>query len=115
VAIVGISGSLIQGGNTDRLVQSLLGQSGREYRFVNLSTLDFLPCRGFIHLCAKSNICPLEDGLRPCFEPILEADALNLALHVTSDKFKRWADCPRTVAEVERYAQVLAEVTGALS
>jgi hypothetical protein len=67
------------------------------------------------YLCAKSNAYPLEDGLRSYFESILEADALSLALPVTSDKFKRWADCPRTVAEVERYAQVLAKVTGALS
>jgi len=28
---------------------------------------------------------------------------------VTPDKFTRWEDCPRTVAEVERYAQVLGE------
>jgi hypothetical protein len=28
---------------------------------------------------------------------------------VTPDKFKRWEDCPRTVAEVERYALVLGE------
>jgi hypothetical protein len=27
---------------------------------------------------------------------------------VTSDKFKHWEDCPRTVTEVERYAHVLA-------
>jgi len=219
MSIVGISGSPIQGGNTDRLVQSLLEQSGREYRFVNLSTLDFVPCRGCAHLCAKSNICPLEDDLRPYFEPILEADALIMAspvhagtitawtfsflsriwcfhhlknllegkplllvltalfpqsehggirsfedairrwghnmqhlgsifhateippcykcgvgnackvgglwgmvgrdeeklrnFKVTPDKFKRWEDCSRTVATVERYAQMLAEVTGA--
>jgi len=50
VAIVGISGSPIQGGNTDRLVQSLLEQSDREYRFVDLSALDFVPCRGCAHL-----------------------------------------------------------------
>ena len=219
MSIVGISGSPIQGGNTDRLVQSLLEQSGREYRFVNLSTLNFLPCRACAHLCSKSNICPIEDDLRLYLEPILEADALILAspIHggnitawtssflsriwcfhhlknlledkplllvvtalfwrsehhavqrfeedirrlghrmrrlgsifhateippcykcgvgnmckvgglwamvghdaeklrnfkVTPDKFKRWEDCPRTVAEVKRYAQVLAEVTGA--
>lgn len=215
MAIVGISGSPYPGGNTDRLVQSLLERSGREHVFVNLSNLDFVPCRGCAHLCAKTNICPLEDGLRPYFEPILEADALVLgspahadditawmsafisriwcfrhvrrrlegkplmlvmtgrseasehsALHrfeqtvgdwghrmnhvgalfhateippcfscglgkvckigglwdmvdhdeerlrdfeVTPDKFTRWEDCPRTVAEVERYAQVLSE------
>jgi hypothetical protein len=28
---------------------------------------------------------------------------------VTPDKFKRWEDCPRTVAEVRRFAQVLAD------
>ncbi len=219
MAIVGISGSPIQGGNTDRMVQSLLEQSGRKHRFVNLSSLDYVPCRGCAHLCAKSNICPLEDGLRPYFEPILEADALVLAspvhagtitawtfsflsriwcfhhlrnllkgkplllvvtalfqqsehgaihrfeddirrwghnMHhlgsifhttdippcykcgvgnackvgglwgmvgqdkeklrdfkVTPEKFKRWEDCPQTVAEVERYARVLADVTEA--
>ena len=219
MAIVGISGSPIQGGNTDRLVQSLLEQSGCEHTFVNLSSLDFVPCRDCANLCAKSNICPLEDGLRPYFEPILEADALVLAspvhagtitawmfsflsriwcfrhlkllledkplllvmtglfqqgehgaLHrfedsirnwghnmrhlgtifhtteippcykcgvgnccevgglwemvghdkeklrnfeVTPDKFKRWEDCLRTVAEVERYAQVLADLPDA--
>ncbi len=29
---------------------------------------------------------------------------------VTPDKFKRWEDGPRTVAEVKRYAQVLAKL-----
>jgi len=221
MAIVGVSGSPIQGGNTDRLVRSLLEQSGCEHIFVNLSTLDFAPCRGCAHLCAKSNICPLEDGLRPYLEPILEADALVLAspVHagtitawmfgflsriwcfhhlenlledkplllvvtalfqqserggvqrfeeairrwghnmrhlgaifhatdvppcytcgvgtrckvgglwgmvghdeerlrnfvVTPDRFRRWEDCPKTVAEVERYAQVLAELPGGSS
>ncbi len=57
MSIVGISGSPIPGGNTDRLVQSLLEQTGREHQFVNLSTLDFVPCRACAHLCAKSNIC----------------------------------------------------------
>ena len=32
---------------------------------------------------------------------------------ITPDKFKRWEDCPRTVAEVERYANVLAELPDA--
>jgi len=218
MAIVGVSGSPIQGGNTDRLVQSLLEKSGHTSTFINLSSLDFMPCRGCAHLCAKSNICPIDDGLRPYFEPILEADALILAspvhagtmtawmfnflsriwcfhhlknlleykplllvvtalveesgqsavprfeeninrwghhmrhlgsivhiteippcykcgvgnackvgglwymvgqdweklrtFEITPDKFKRWEDCPRTVAEVERYALMLAELGG---
>ena len=219
MAVVGISGSPIQGGNTDRLVEALLEQSGCEHSFVNLSSLDYVPCRGCADLCAKSNICPLEDGLRPYFESIRDADALVLAspvhagtitawmfgflsriwcfhhlknlledkplllvmtglfqqgqysavhrfeesvrswghnmrhlgaifhateippcykcgvgnsckvgglwemvgrdkeklrnFEVTPDRFKRWEVCPRTVAEVERYAQVLAELPDA--
>jgi len=90
MAIVGISGSPIQGGNTDRIVQSLLEQTGREHTFVNLSTLDFCPCRACAHLCAKTNICPLEDDLRPYFEPILEADALVLASPIHSGTITAW-------------------------
>ena len=32
---------------------------------------------------------------------------------VTPDKFKRWEDCRETVARVEHYAQVLAELPDA--
>lgn len=217
MAIIGVSGSPIQGGNTDRIVESLLERSGHEGTFVNLSTLDFAPCRACAHLCARTNICAHKDDLWPYLEPILEAEALILAsplhggtitawmysfisrlwclhhvknllegkplllvvtalfrkneqvgpqrfedaivrrwghgmrhlgtvfhatdippcykcgvgnqckvgglwhmvghdennLHnfkVTPDRFKRWEDCPATVAEVERYAQVLAEI-----
>jgi hypothetical protein len=47
--MVGISGSPFPRGDTDRLVQSLLEQSGRERTFVNLSSLDFAPCRRQTH------------------------------------------------------------------
>ena len=90
MAIVGISGSPIQNGNTDRLVQSLLEQSGHEHTFVNLSKLSFVPCRGCAHLCARSNICPLEDDLRPLFEPILKADALVLASPIHGGAVTAW-------------------------
>ena len=90
MAIVGISGSPFPGGNTDRLVQAVLEQTGREHLFVNLTSLDFVPCRGCAELCAKTNICPLEDGLRPYFEPILEADALVLGSPIHSDMVTAW-------------------------
>ena len=32
---------------------------------------------------------------------------------ITPDKFNRWGDCPKTVAEVERYARALAELPDA--
>ena len=90
MAIVGISASPIQDGNTDRLVQALLEQSGHEHTFVNLSALDFAPCRGCAHLCAKSNICPIEDDLLPYFEPILEADALVLGSPIHAGTVTAW-------------------------
>ena len=90
MAIIGFSGSPIKGGNTDRLVQALLAQSGREQQFVNLSSLDFAACRGCAHLCAKTNICPLEDDLRPWMEPILEAEALIFASPVHAGTVTAW-------------------------
>lgn len=90
MAIIGISGSPIVDGNTDRMVRSLLKQSGRPHSFVNLSTLDYMPCRGCAHLCAKTNICPLEDGLRPYFELIRDAEALVLASPVHAGTITAW-------------------------
>lgn len=217
MAIVGISGSPIIDGNTDRLVQALLEQSGHASEFVNLSTLAFSPCRACAHLCGPRNTCGHRDDLWPWLERVLDADAVVMAsplhggtvtawmysfisrlwcfhhrknlledkpallvvtglfqknkeigperfedvvirrwghrmrhlgtifhatdippcykcgvgnqckvgglwhmvdhdeekLHnfiVTPDKFTRWEDCPRTVAEVKRYAQALAEI-----
>ena len=90
MAILGVSGSPIQGGNTDRLVQSLLEQSGHEHSFVNLSSLDFVPCRGCAHLCARSNTCPLEDDLLPYFDQILNADALVFASPIHAGTVTAW-------------------------
>ncbi|MHC4504352.1 MAG: flavodoxin family protein, partial [Planctomycetota bacterium] len=56
----------------------------------SLSTLNFLPCRGCAHLCARSNICPVEDDLRPFLEPILEADALVLASPINAGTITAW-------------------------
>jgi multimeric flavodoxin WrbA len=58
--------------------------------FVNLSTLNFNPCRACAHLCAKSNICPIDDDLRPYFEPIGEADALVLASPIHGGTVTAW-------------------------
>jgi multimeric flavodoxin WrbA len=90
MTIVGISASPIVDGNTDRIVQSLLERSGREHTFVNLSTLDFAPCRGCARNCAKSNICVHKDDLWPYFGPILEADALVLASPLHGGTITAW-------------------------
>ena len=90
MAIVGVSGSPIVDGNTDRMVKALLEKSGKDHVFINLSTLRYDPCRACAHLCAKTNLCPLEDDLKPYFEPILKAEALVLGTSTQSGTMTGW-------------------------
>lgn len=90
MAIVGVSGSPIVNGNTDRIVRAILRQSGKEHIFVNLSTLRYDPCRACAHLCAKTNMCPLDDDLKPYFEPILRSEALVLGTPVNGGDITAW-------------------------
>jgi len=78
MTIVGVSGSPILNGNTDRLVKVVLEQSGKEYVFVNLSTLRYDPCRACTHLCAKTNMCSIDDDLKLYLKLILDSEALVL-------------------------------------
>jgi multimeric flavodoxin WrbA len=88
--IVGISGSPILNGNTDRIIKALLKQSGKDFVFLNLSTLRYDPCRSCSHLCAPTNLCPIEDDLRPYFQPILDAEALVLGTPVQGNNITGW-------------------------
>ncbi len=88
--IIGISGSPFPEGNTDRLVRAVLHRSGDKTDFVNLSTLRFDSCRACAHLCAATNICPLEDDLRPYFEPIRDADAIVLGTPIHAGLITGW-------------------------
>jgi len=90
MAIVGLSGSPILNGNTDRMIKALLEQCKKEHIFVNLSTLRFDPCRACAHLCAKTNLCPLDDDLKPYFEPILNSEALVLGTPVHAGYITGW-------------------------
>jgi multimeric flavodoxin WrbA len=76
MAIVGISGSPISNSNTDRMIQSLLAESGKESKFVKLSKLNFSPCRGCAHLCATTAMCGVKDALHPWLAAIRDAEAL---------------------------------------
>ena len=90
MTIVGVSGSPIVGGNTDRIVRALLEGSGKDHVFVNLSTLNYVPCRACAHLCASTNLCPLADDLQPYFEPIRDAEALVLGSPVHHGDVSGW-------------------------
>lgn len=90
MTIVGISGSPILDGNTDRLIKAVLEQSGKDYVFVNLSTLRYEPCRACAHLCAATNMCPLNDDLKPYLELILDSEALVLGTPVHAGNITGW-------------------------
>ena len=90
MTIVGVSGSPILNGNTDRIVRAVLRQSEKDHIFVNLSTLRYDPCRACAHLCAKTNMCPLDDDLKPYFEPILHSEALVLGTPVNGGNMTAW-------------------------
>jgi multimeric flavodoxin WrbA len=90
MTIIGVSGSPIVNGNTDRIIQALLEESGRDSLFVNLSTLRYDPCRACAHLCAPTNMCPVEDDLQPYLERILKADALLLGTSVNGGNITAW-------------------------
>jgi multimeric flavodoxin WrbA len=90
LTIVGVSGSPILNGNTDRIVKAVLEQSSREHVFVNLSTLRYDPCRGCAHLCASTNMCPIDDDLQPYYEPLLTSDAIVLGTSVNGGNITAW-------------------------
>jgi multimeric flavodoxin WrbA len=90
MAIVGISGSPIPDGNTDRITKAILEESGKETTFINLSTLSYVPCRACAHLCATSNMCGLEDDLLSYLQEIRDADALVLSSPIHHGNMTGW-------------------------
>lgn len=78
MVVIGFSSSPVRDGNVDKLVRKLLDLADSESRFINLHDLDFGPCLGCAHLCARDNHCKLEDGLLDLYPLIEGADAIVL-------------------------------------
>lgn len=76
--VLGISASPFAGGNVERMITLMMERSGSQGEMVRLADLEFKPCLGCAHLCAKDNLCKLDDGLRGLFPKILDADVLIL-------------------------------------
>jgi len=119
MTIVGVSGSPILNSNTDRIIQSLLEQSGKDQIFLNLSTLRYEPCKACAHLCARTNMCPLDDDLKRYLEPILKSEALILGTPVHAGNITGWMFsfitrlwCFHHVKNLLRDKPVLLVVTG---
>ncbi|MBN2205396.1 MAG: flavodoxin family protein [Thermoleophilia bacterium] len=76
--VLGISGSPIAGGSTDRIVRLILDATGLECEFVRLWDLDVRPCKACL-ACAASNVCTsFDDDWLPLATKIVRADALVL-------------------------------------
>ena len=70
------SGGVGREGNTDRMVKAILEKSGHDVEFVKLTDLNYSGCKGCVQLCARPQICKLEDDAQPFYEKIMEANAV---------------------------------------
>lgn len=90
MAIVGISGSPVVSGNTDRMTRAILEASGRDAEFINLSKLDFSPCRACAHNCATTAMCGVRDDLHAHLAGIRDAEALVIGSPVHHGTMTAW-------------------------
>ena len=75
--VIGFSaGSVGREGNVDRMVRAILQKSGHEAEFVKLTDLNYSGCKGCVQLCAKPQVCKLEDDAQPYYEKVKQADAV---------------------------------------
>ena len=75
--VIGFSaGSAGREGNVDRMVKAILERSGHEAEFVKLADLNYSGCKGCVELCAKPQVCKLEDDAQPYYQKVKEADAV---------------------------------------
>jgi NAD(P)H-dependent FMN reductase len=75
--IIGFSsGGTGHNGNVDHMVQAILDRSSTESEFIKLTDLTFSGCKGCVHLCAKPQVCRLEDDATPYYQKTKDADAV---------------------------------------
>jgi len=73
--VVGISGSPIQEGKTDRLVKEVLKSTRLETEFIKLSEYHLEPCRACL-ACTTENVCVIQDDWGEIIEKVKNAPAL---------------------------------------
>ena len=76
--VLGVSGSPIEDGNTDRALRAALEATGLETEFVKLKDYSIQPCIACLK-CVDTNVCILNDGGNLLAEKAKEADALIIA------------------------------------
>ncbi len=84
--VIGLSaGSVGREGNIDRMVKAVLQKTGHEVEFVKLADLTYSGCKGCVQLCAKPQVCRLEDDAQPYYQKVKEADAVVIGTPVYFD------------------------------
>lgn len=84
--VIGFSaGTVGREGNVDRMVKAVLSKSGHEVEFVKLTDLNFSGCKGCVQLCAKPQVCKLEDDALPYYQKVKDADAVVIGTPVYFD------------------------------
>ncbi len=77
--IIGFSAGVVgRDSNVDRMVKAVMEKTGYESEFVKLADLNYSACKGCVWLCAKPQVCKLEDDLLPYLPKVREADAVVL-------------------------------------
>ena len=77
--IIGFSAGVVgRDSNVDRMVKAIMEKTGYESEFVKLTDLNYSACKGCVWLCAKPQVCQLEDDLFPYYQKVKEADAVVL-------------------------------------
>jgi len=84
--VIGFSaGSVGREGNIDRMVKAILDKSGHDVEFVKLADLNYSGCKGCVQLCAKPQVCRLDDDAQPYYQKIKDADAVVIGTPVYFD------------------------------
>ena len=79
------SGGIGHEGNVDRVVKAIIKRSKGEGEFVKLTELNYSGCKGCVQLCAKPQVCLLDDDLLPYYQKIKDADAVVVGTPVHFD------------------------------
>ena len=78
MTVLGISSSAIKHGNVDRMIQFVLEKSAKQSEFINLTELSYSPCMACAHLCARDNLCKLDDDLKVLYPKMIHAEVIVL-------------------------------------
>lgn len=77
--IIGFSAGVVgHNSNIDRMVKTIMKKSGYDSEFVKLTDLNYSACKGCVWLCAKPEVCKLEDDLVTYYQKVKEANAVVL-------------------------------------